>query len=147
MWVCISTAHCHCQNKRCSSECEQSLLSTLHEGTHATSAWIPHNLCSWFWPPTLTGFLGIELRLPTWIAGTFTHWALCVHLILSCLCVSVCIYVCTSYACLLPEEARRAVGVPGTGVTDSCEPPRKCWESNPGLLQEKLVFLTTEPIS
>jgi hypothetical protein len=33
----------------------------------------------------------------------------------------------------------------GTGVTDSCEPPRGCWESDPGPQQDQPVLLSTEP--
>jgi len=37
------------------------------------------------------------------------------------------------------------VGSPGTGVTDSCELPRKCWELDPGPLEEQQpVLLTSE---
>ena len=30
-------------------------------------------------------------------------------------------------------------------VTDDCEPPRGCWELNPGSLEEQSELLTTEP--
>jgi hypothetical protein len=32
-----------------------------------------------------------------------------------------------------------------TGVTDSCELPCGCWETNPGSLEEQKVLLTDEP--
>ena len=49
------------------------------------------------------------------------------------MCVSVfaCLYVC--------------VMVSDLGVTDSCELPCRCWELNPGPLEEWSVLLTTEP--
>ena len=36
------------------------------------------------------------------------------------------------------------IGFSRIGVTDNCEQPGGCWESNPGLLEEQLVLLTTE---
>jgi hypothetical protein len=33
----------------------------------------------------------------------------------------------------------------GTGVIDSCELPRGCWELNSGPLEGQPVLLTTEP--
>jgi hypothetical protein len=39
----------------------------------------------------------------------------------------------------------RGVRVPGTGVTDSCEPPCGCLELNLGPLEEQSVLLTAEP--
>lgn len=42
----------------------------------------------------------------------------------------------------LPFEARRGCLIPGTGVTDGSELPRKCWESNPGSPEEQTMFLT-----
>jgi hypothetical protein len=41
-----------------------------------------------------------------------------------------------------PEQGVRS---PGAGITDHCEPPCRCWELNPGPLQEQPVLLTTEP--
>lgn len=35
--------------------------------------------------------------------------------------------------------------VPDTGVTDGREPPHRCWETKPGLLQEQPVFSTADP--
>ena len=32
----------------------------------------------------------------------------------------------------------------GTGVTDSCELPCRCWKSNPHHLEKQQVFLTSE---
>lgn len=33
----------------------------------------------------------------------------------------------------------------GTGVTDGCELPCGCWESNPGPLEKQPVLLTAAP--
>jgi hypothetical protein len=41
-----------------------------------------------------------------------------------------------------PEEG---VIYPDTGIMDGCEPPYRCWGSNPCLLQEQPVLLTAEP--
>jgi hypothetical protein len=38
-----------------------------------------------------------------------------------------------------PEDVR------SPGTRDSCEPLCGCWETNPGPLEEKQVFLITEP--
>jgi hypothetical protein len=52
-------------------------------------------------------------------------------------------YICTTYSCLVLLEVSR--GLPGTRVTDNCEPPRGCWDSSiPGLLDEQPVLLITE---
>ena len=37
---------------------------------------------------------------------------------------------------------KKALGIPGTGVTDSCETVCGCWESNPGPLQEQVILPT-----
>lgn len=49
-----------------------------------------------------------------------------------------------AYTCLVAMGARRECWVPGTGVTESCEPSCECWP-RPGSLQEQPVLLTTEP--
>lgn len=41
------------------------------------------------------------------------------------------------------KTPENVVECPGTQVTDNCEPLCKCWETNPGLLQEQ-VFCTAE---
>jgi hypothetical protein len=45
--------------------------------------------------------------------------------------------VCALHGCLELVKARRSVCSSGTGVTDNCEPPCKCWELNPGPLEEQ----------
>lgn len=47
-----------------------------------------------------------------------------------------------TYYPLRPEEHIRSRG---TGVSDSCKWPRKCWKSNPGSLEEQVVLITVEP--
>ena len=47
--------------------------------------------------------------------------------------------------CIVPAEARRGAGSPGTGATGGCEPPCRCWEPNLGPLQEQPVLLPAEP--
>lgn len=37
------------------------------------------------------------------------------------------------------------VRFPGTGIADSCELLRGCWESDPGPLEKQAVLLTTDP--
>jgi hypothetical protein len=56
-------------------------------------------------------------------------------------CRRVCMHY-IMYAVL--TDARRWWTAPWSGVTDGCEPPRVCWELNPGTLQEHWVCLTTE---
>lgn len=53
-----------------------------------------------------------------------------------------CIYMQTTCKYVVHTDAR---GFHRTGVTDICELACKCREPNPGSLQEKGVFLTTEP--
>lgn len=43
------------------------------------------------------------------------------------------------------SEARRGPRAPGTGVTESCKPPCRCWESNQGPVEEQSGFITAEP--
>ena len=52
------------------------------------------------------------------------------------------------YVCLCNAHPQRPEGIicPGTGVTtELCELLCGCWESNPGLLKEERVLITTEP--
>lgn len=46
---------------------------------------------------------------------------------------------CMCAVLLEPEESVRP---PGFGVTGSCEPPGRCWESNSDSREEQQVFLT-----
>lgn len=46
--------------------------------------------------------------------------------------------------CTVPRDQKRASD-PETGVTDGCEQPYQCWESNLVLLEEQSMFLTPEP--
>ena len=39
----------------------------------------------------------------------------------------------------------KGVGSPGTVITESCEQPCRCWESNVGPLEEQPVLLITKP--
>ena len=52
----------------------------------------------------------------------------------------VCAHTCRSH--WKPEEG---IGSSENGVTDSCELPCGCWESNPGPLEEQPVLFTVEP--
>jgi hypothetical protein len=36
-----------------------------------------------------------------------------------------------------PWRPEKVSEPPGTGVTDGCEPPGRCWEPNPDPLQEQ----------
>ena len=54
-------------------------------------------------------------------------------------CLNVC--KCT-HVVHCPQRSEEGVG---TGVTDTCQLPCGCWESNPGSLQEQSMLLTTEP--
>lgn len=49
-----------------------------------------------------------------------------------------CLFVCASHACLVSEEAR-------TKFREVCEAPQRCQKSKPGPLEEKTLFLTSEP--
>lgn len=51
-----------------------------------------------------------------------------------------CLYACWWTVCIqCPKEGCQ---IPGTGVTDSCEPPWRSWESNLSLLEEWPVLLS-----
>jgi hypothetical protein len=45
------------------------------------------------------------------------------------------------------EGQMRAIGIPGTGVMNDCEPKCGCWEWNPGPLQEQQGLLTAKCLS
>jgi hypothetical protein len=45
----------------------------------------------------------------------------------------------------IPTEDRQCRQNSKTGVTDTCDPPRGCWEPNPDPLQEQHKLLVTEP--
>lgn len=62
------------------------------------------------------------------------------------LCMSVSpAWVYAQHAFVVPQNPEEGVRCPGTGVTDSCEPPCRSWEVNPGPPQEQPGVLTTEP--
>jgi hypothetical protein len=70
--------------------------------------------------------------------------------LLTCFYVFACAYV-SSYA-VAPVHAgalgQMATSEPETRVTDGCEPPRRWWKLNPGILQEQeaLLTLTISPV-
>lgn len=49
-------------------------------------------------------------------------------------------YVCAPHGCLVPAEVRGGHWTPRTRVMNGHEPPRACWESNMGPLQEQPVL-------
>jgi hypothetical protein len=54
-------------------------------------------------------------------------WVFCLH---------VCLHTtCVPYCPQRPEDS--GVRCPGNGVTDSCEPPCRCWELNLDPLKEQ----------
>ena len=55
------------------------------------------------------------------------------------------LYSALSYLCFHLCTMCADVTSPGTEVTDGCEPPGGCWESNLGPLEEQSVLLTPEP--
>ena len=58
--------------------------------------------------------------------------------------LSVCIsvyHLCTRY----PQRPGEGIGCPRTGVTDSCEQPRRCHKSSLDPLEEQPMLLTTVP--
>lgn len=44
-----------------------------------------------------------------------------------------------------PQRPEQGIGSPDTGVTDTCELPHGCWESNLGSPQEQHMLSTTSP--
>lgn len=54
-----------------------------------------------------------------------------------------CIHVCYIHA--TPVGAKEDISLLGTGVPGGCEPPCRCWEVNPGPLEEHPVLLTSKP--
>lgn len=61
------------------------------------------------------------------------------------MCVSVCLHVCLCSAC----GGRRRTLTPLELELETGQPPRgcRCWDSKPGLLEEQLAPLATEPVS
>lgn len=60
-----------------------------------------------------------------------------------CVCVHLHEFKCTMCLWELQED-RRGCWMPGV-VTNSCEPPCRCWDLNPETLQEQKVTFMTEP--
>jgi hypothetical protein len=56
--------------------------------------------------------------------------------------MSLTVHICVD---LVPTETREGIGVSKTVVTDSCELPCRCWESNLDPLEEQTVLLAAEP--
>ena len=44
-----------------------------------------------------------------------------------------------------PQRPEEGVPSPGIGITDRCDPPCGCWESNLDPLEEQSMPLTSEP--
>ena len=63
----------------------------------------------------------------------------------------ILVYVCVSFyapfvrVCRYPQRPEEGVGSHVIGITNSYELACKCWELNPGPLEEHPVLLTTEP--
>ena len=57
----------------------------------------------------------------------------------------VCFAIFLPHLYLLPVEARNDTGFTRTEVTDGWELICRCWELNPGPLEEKPVLLAAEP--
>jgi hypothetical protein len=53
--------------------------------------------------------------------------------------------VSAPHHCLAFQRPEEVTECPGTKVTDGCELPGGCWQSNPGPLQEQPVLVTAEP--
>lgn len=65
-------------------------------------------------------------------------------------CCFLCFFFMFIYSNVLPSCVsvyHVCVGSPRTGVTGSCELPRRSWELNPGSLEEQPMLLTLEPFS
>lgn len=64
-------------------------------------------------------------------------------------CFIWCIWLFSVHVSVMPTEVRRASDPLGTGVTDDCELPCGCWESNLGSLgvvcfpKCQAIFLTS----
>ena len=56
-----------------------------------------------------------------------------------------CMDVYTLWSGSVGGDQEEGARIPGTGVTNSSEPPRGCWELNLGLLEVQAVLLTLEP--
>jgi hypothetical protein len=55
-----------------------------------------------------------------------------------------CVYVSVHHICALcPWMPEDSIGSPETGVTEGCESPCWCWDSNLSPLEEQPVLLTT----
>lgn len=61
-----------------------------------------------------------------------------------CMCMSVCLHVCTCTTCRpgTHEGQERALAAPGSGVKDDCDISWGCWEQNLGPLQEQHMLFS-----
>ena len=71
----------------------------------------------------------------------FPYFTVGVCLPLVCFCLLACI--CTVYP--VPEGSQKSVGHPGTGVTDGCDPPWRCWELSPRTARAQAAEPSSSP--
>jgi hypothetical protein len=95
-------------------------------------------------PHPLLVYSGI-LFLNNYVLVGWGFLFVCLFVLILCVWV-LCLYInmCSIYMqwSRRPEEGSRFLGTP---MTDGCEPPSGCWESNPGALEEQpMLFLTPE---
>lgn len=62
------------------------------------------------------------------------------------MCMGICLHVCLHHLHICcPRRPEERIGSCRTEVIDGCGPPSECWEPNTSLLEEQLMFSTTEP--
>lgn len=87
-----------------------------------------------------------EEYFPDWKTSSWEIFFKVLHFYKKCVLFYVfppCIHVCYIHA--TPVGAKEDISLLGTGVPVGCEPPCRCWEVNPGPLEEHPVLLTSKP--
>lgn len=73
---------------------------------------------------------------------TYVVYFLLIYCMYECF---TCMYVCTPNAYMMPTKFRRGNLMPWNWSYRCSKPTCRCWELNPGPLDEQLVLLTSEP--
>lgn len=56
--------------------------------------------------------------------------------------MDVCLHVYLLHVFIVPREATKGHWTPKNGVKDGCKPPCRCWELNPGDLEDQTTELS-----
>lgn len=88
---------------------------------------------------TFVSFVWFWCQLAPLFLFNFCNKNIYFHFMHLGICLNVCLYTTCMQCIQRSEESTQS-----SWITDSCEPPSRCWEQKCGPLQEKPVLLTAE---